>query len=125
MLCEEGISLIASRILRQQISQNLSAVTVRHISFIILTKHYKQKKRKRKMVEEESDFQYVQTELNQIHLDIEAGLEELSDQGGEVFNALLLQLREKEAYAVQCGVQFQKRVLEQVQQLATKDEELE
>jgi hypothetical protein len=46
MLCEEGISLIASRILRQQISQNLSAVTVRHISFIILTKHYKQKKEK-------------------------------------------------------------------------------
>ncbi len=125
MLCEEGISLIASRILRQQISQNLSAVTVRHISFIILTKHYKQKKRKRKMVEEESDFQYVKTELDQIHLDIEAGLEELSDQGGEVFNALLLQLREKEAYAVQCGVQFQKRVLEQVSQLATKDEELE
>lgn len=124
MLCEEGISLIASRILRQQISQNLSAFTVRHISFIILTKHYKQK-RKRKMVEEESDFQYVKTELDQIHLDIEAGLEELSDQGGEVFNALLLQLREKEAYAVQCGVQFQKRVLEQVQQLATKDEELE
>ncbi len=102
MLCEEGISLIASRILRQQISQNLSAFTVRHISFIILTKHYKQK-RKRKMVEEESDFQYVKTELDQIHLDIEAGLEELSDQGGEVFNALLLQLREKEAYAVQCG----------------------
>lgn len=55
MLCEEGISLIASCILRQQISQNFSAVTVRHISFIILTKHYKQKTKK-KMVEEESDF---------------------------------------------------------------------
>lgn len=77
------------------------------------------------MVEEECDFQYVKTELDQIHLDIEAGLQELYDQEGEVFNALLLQLREKEAYAVQCGVQFQKRVLEQVSQLATKDEEIE